>query len=297
MSDFNFDEIDKAVNGALENDDAAEARGSLGSSREDPPVRATSSMPAARRASGGRFMDMVHPSSDMRREGNGGNVPPAPVVPPKPTETASSTTLPEPPVLLKTPGQNSVAPTADTPDTVAGNYETVADWATPLESPFLPGAKVEKRPLGGAEPTAFSLNDSLLEEPEDVLLEAPEEELRLEASNELLLEVTAFPDPIDFSADKEGTETDNDEVVVEVVTDDTAPETETFTSHDTTPAVYEEEPVGPASITQQYREQPVVEQESGAIYDTESYHQALAPPVKKHSALRVIVWEIGRAHV
>lgn len=303
MSDFDFDEIDKAVNGALESDTPAEPRGSLDSSRDEATAQPASIAPAARRASGGRFMDMVHPSSVMR--GGSSTATPSPLR----THTAAPISrLPEPPVLFNTP-QNSPSQDvsaqpeevakpevqkpqpeiAQTPDTSLGDYETTDDWSAPLESPFLPGAKVEKRPLGGtAEPTPFSLEDTLFDEPKDDLLEAPEEELKIEAPDDLRLEATTFPDPIDFSQSLEAA----------------APAAEAPAPVIEQPAVAElvfdepiepvkqadEVPVGPTSITQQYKEQSAATQESGAIFDTESYHQPLAHPVKKRSGAWVILW-------
>jgi hypothetical protein len=51
-----------------------------------------------------------------------------------------------------------------------------------------------------------------------------------------------------------------------------------------------EVPAGPASITQQYTEQPSANQQSGSIYDTENYHQPLAHNAKKRSGAWVILW-------
>ena len=54
------------------------------------------------------------------------------------------------------------------------------------------------------------------------------------------------------------------------------------------PVFVEQEPVGPTSITQQYKEQVSTNQESGAIYDTESYHQPVTKPVKKSGNLAIL---------
>ena len=51
-----------------------------------------------------------------------------------------------------------------------------------------------------------------------------------------------------------------------------------------------QEPTGPTSITQQYKEQPSSNQQSGAIFDTESYHQPVIKPAHKKSSWLIIVW-------
>ncbi len=50
-------------------------------------------------------------------------------------------------------------------------------------------------------------------------------------------------------------------------------------------------PTGPTSIAQQYREEPNTgDQDNGAIYDTDTYHQPLAHPAKKKPSWLWIVW-------
>jgi len=296
MSDIDFDELDRAVNGVLggTNTPAPTPVQSLDTLPETPaettteaptitrvertqlspstpsavPTPVVSSAPAARRSSG-RFMDMVHPSSDMRSQ-TVGNLPVAKPQAPVRTETTSVT--PEP---VESPA-----------------------WNEPLESPFLPDAKVQKRPLGGGEAAATtntpSIVDSfdfqgLLDEPEEPLLEAPEPQERIEAHT--------MPDPIDFAAAKAITdevevasfEPEIEEQKVEEVSVQTTPEViaPQPIAETTQPVV--EEPIGPTSITPQYKEQASSNQQSGAMYDTESYHQAVSTPPKKKSGWFTVV--------
>jgi len=196
-------------------------------------------------------MDVVHPSSDMR---------------------SSSTPVPERSVPRSEPEE--AVPTerkSDWPDPLdfhgfKDEPETAPEPAVieeapvnSLESPFLSDAKVEKRPLGGfptdtpAEPTP--------------LLEAPDEEL-LTAETEDKPEVESVSEP------------EVQEEVKPVIEPTPEP----------TPAPVEETTV-PASITQQYKEQPsTTEQSSGPIFDTESYHQPLTHTPKKKSGALVVVW-------
>jgi hypothetical protein len=95
----------------------------------DPPK------PAVKRPSSGRFMDMVHPKADM-------------TMPPLPN--------------LVVPERKGVV-TAATPAAaaiVAPPREELKEQTTPepaLSTPFIPDAKVEKRPLGAAAPTGGSI--------------------------------------------------------------------------------------------------------------------------------------------
>lgn len=246
MSDFDFDEIDKAVNSALSGTPSAPAAPttppSPAQAKPDPtPVRELSissvptppvAAPAAKRSTG-QFMDIAHPSFAVRNQAPEEEVKPEPVIQrPFPVQTA--------------PIMNDVQPTF-TPE--------------PLESPFISDAKVEKRPLGGEAPTAV--------QPEPLeLLEAPDEP-RIEAH--------AMPDPIDFAT------RDEPLVVLE-------------------PAVEQkpEEPVvstplraeAPLSIAQQYQEKTSEVQQTGAIFDTETYHQPLAHPTKKRVGFWTPFWII-----
>jgi len=300
MSDIDFDELDRAVNGVLGAKNVPAATPDTSSIQETPtesvsetiPEAPTitrvertqlspntpsatptstptaSSAPAARRSSG-RFMDMVHPSSDMRSH----------------TPDATVVSKPVAPVQTET--------VAATPD-----YNESPAWNEPLESPFLPDAKVEKRPLGGGEatatPEASSIVDSfdfqgLLDEPEEPLLEAPEQQERIEAHT--------MPDPIDFAAAK----AISDEVESKSYEAEADPIKEEEVSVPATPEVIApqpviadvqpivEEPVGPTSITPQYKEQASSNQQSGAMYDTESYHQPVAAPPKKKSGWLTVV--------
>lgn len=312
MSDFDFDELDKAVSGVL-------GTTSEGSHTTTSPSQAVTSSPTvssltstsitpskaapntdvkmptstaetapsttpALRRSAGRFMDVVHPSSDMR------------------TRNGSETTLAplsRPPVKAETEAN----------DTVDRKGEDNPGWSQPLESPFLPDAKVEKRPLGG-DPlmsTVFEVENTLAE-PQSL----QDNSLKLEAPDEPRIEAHTMPDPIEFAL-----QADPIEIKPEQTASDPAPEKnddlleadftaekpttqsfDTFTldqalqdeSPSTKAAQPADEPVGPLSITQQYTEQPRTEQTSGAIYDTEAYHQPVAHPAKKKTGIGVILW-------
>lgn len=264
MTDFDFEELDKAVSGALTNDDngagtPVTVNGASAPTAEPSPVTPAPSLAPAARRSSGRFMDMVHPTSDMRN---------SPSVAPRPTVTSRPEAPPptEPVFSEPTPVETPVTPEEK-----------------PLESPFLPDAKVEKRPLGGSgEPAPSESLIDLLEEPEDPLLTEPDE-LRIEAHT--------MPDPIDFATQQETEEVKPEveaEPIPEVEVVEAVPEV--VAEEPSAPAPTEEVSTGPTSIQQQYEEQPSTTPEPGAMYDTESYHQPLAQPVKKKSGALIILW-------
>lgn len=314
MQDIDFDELDRAVSSAI---NPAATAPAAPQSEEKPviveretivperstPVRPTVS-PAARRSSG-RFMDVVHPSSDMRPSVTS----PARPVEVKKPEPVAAAPVEKPandgfnwPDPLEVAKDDQSEP--DIIDQVIEENKAETGGMPPLETPFLPEAKVEKRPLGAfsdAKP-ALDLSEALNEEPvtdapapdfSSTTGEAPAnlesiDETKLEASEESLIGAPESADTspaVDTAAAPAPTEP-----AIEPVT-----EAELKVE---TPAASFDPPastsLGAASIPQQYKEQPsTAEQPSGAIYDTEAYHQPLAHPQKKKSGLWVIVWILG----
>ncbi len=201
MSEFDFDELDRAVNTVLSGGGAS--GGAMGNAMGDAtgdakandttvtslaaatpvivpapappspitpaaapePLSSPAVTPAVRRSTG-RFMDMVHPSSDMRATA------PAPSAAvsrtaPALSSIASSQVAPVPAVSAASAGASPFSDALLAP----------VDFDEPrsLESPFLPDAKVEKRPLGGAaapgDELSFTDMPSLSQALEDTLAE------------------------------------------------------------------------------------------------------------------------------
>jgi hypothetical protein len=323
MQDIDFDEIDRAVNSMANTAADAPARVMTDTQTDTQSVapqqvvepattqEAVASpvvpSPAVRRSSG-RFMDVVHSSSDMR--------PSSPVRPSAPSapslhreevpEREEVTSRPEPaatmsaafhwpdPIDLAEP----VASPVETPSVVIEPsipevtpevieepaptplLEDLIDDedASPLESPFLSDAKVEKRPLGafsGADadlplledPIPFSTNsthDSAIA----TVVEEPSHEEHEEVPHELHETLLAL----------DGHGQDEPEALLEA-------------TNPPDPVIVEDTPVGPTSISQQYKEQPSTDSTvSGSIFDTEAYHKALTHPPKKRSAALVVIW-------
>lgn len=246
MQDIDFDEIDRAV-------------GSVGGSSvapSTPPaldVPTLAGSPAARRSTG-RFMDVVHSSSDMRS-----SRPDAPLTPtPRVEEVSRDASVPS----REEPAAAEATAAFHWPDPIdAAPVSHEEPTAAPsLESPFLPGAQIEKRPLGAFSDPEPSPEGEVPEVREEPAMPQPE-----------LIDTEAMIEP-------------------EVVPQTAEPTAEPPVVN--TPV--EDVPVGPTSITQQYTEQPTSAPESsGSIFDTEAYHQPVLKPVKKHSGLLVAVWIVG----
>lgn len=293
-TDFDFDEIDKAVNGALGGDTSAQAQpdanvtpaSSTSTSASSEKPASSASNPASRRSSG-RFMDMVHPSSDMK---NG-------------AASGVNGAVPNPGVRRPTPAPVASTEAADTTETDA--------WNQPLESPFLPDAVVEKRPLGGAAPTQHDFDAlELLEAPDDPRIEAhtmpdpidfaeqsakakdlaqaePEAELDVP---EIQPEATKESQPVFNPEFNDALSADTSSETFDTVSQEAPVQGPGYGDGSFQPTQDETEPVGPTSIQQQYKEQPSSSPESGAIFDTEAYHKPLAPVAKKKSGILVVLW-------
>lgn len=290
MQDIDFDEIDRAVSSVTSSNtetnspDVKEATASGFTSVSTPitPREAPTSFgsPAARRSTG-RFMDVVHPSSDMRPTASTAST--APIVPLTPSvqrevvsrDDADRRTVAERSPQSLNPSSafhwpdpiNAPQLPATEPDVVAPEEDLIPELAlpaplediavSPLESPFLADAKVEKRPLG-----AFSLPESdlpLLEDFNDQFGHV--EDMVVEEA-----EVIEVAEP-----------TEKEELLLEAHNDSS------------------DLPLpGPTSISQQYTEQVSTTSEpTAAIYDTDAYHQALVHQPKKHGSGQIILWIIA----
>lgn len=229
MSEFDFEELDKAVGEALgtaSNDRSATAgrpgsddsSSRLGTSApRDISQDRPSPSPAARRAASGRFMDVMHPSSDMRNASNGAR--PLSDI----TRTASvdsGAVADSEPVVDESP---AVAPAVEEPelpfiDEPLNSEEEVSEVAVEEdepsvpESPFIADAVVEKRPLGYVPPeTKTSDPEFTGEDMEAIKLEAEDSVYMSEPS-------------LDFEVPAEAATTDLSAVEVDkIVADEPAP--------------------------------------------------------------------------
>jgi len=300
MQDIDFDEIDRAVSSVSNTSPTppnpvfsapapiSPATPVTRAPIEDQALAAAlagpeAASPAVRRSTG-RFMDVVHSSSDMRPARPG-----APSISPRQEAVREEVTrdvVPERSELTPNTSaafqwpdpidhhESSAAPVVEVPAPIElPSAPIVAEpVASPLESPFLADAKVEKRPLG-----AFSGPDSDIPLLED--FPAPTNTTTEVAVPEPETEEVGIP-----------AELNDDILALETPHIDELPETPTPVIETPAPVV-DDIPVGPTSITQQYKEQASsTAEQSGSIFDTEAYHQPIAQPAKKRSALLVVVW-------
>lgn len=315
MKDLDFDELDRAVNSLLPGSSTPDGEQSAVPSSEDataptPPA----SQPLAARRSSGRFMDVVHPSSDMRT---------APV-PPRPVSREGVVIAPAAsPVAIEAPNQvagdwpDPIDFTSSTPDEVQkplsetgmdelapSSQEQLVDEdkdinqiadainqtlgqdqdsQAPLESPFLMDAKVEKRPLGAfSTEVAIPSTDPVKEATPSLSIET--ETLNQTGEDDVKKEER----PVEMDTPLPA-ELQDDLLLIEADNDTTTQPKEDEPSTPPTPQI--EVPVGPTSITQQYTEQPSTgDQPTGAIFDTEAYQKPLAHPAKKKSGWLMVLW-------
>jgi len=165
----------------------------------------------------------------------------------------------------------------------------------PLASPFLPDAKVEKRPLGSQAPVAeeaaseaAKTNNSPQEETPKTD-DAPQADTQLPAAADAKLPAELQSDLMAVEADTHNGMPKTEEVqpMAPVAEEKPVP----APSQSAAPAPASVPAPGAASIPQQYREEPSSgEKEHSAIYDTDAYHQPLAHPAKKKSGWLWVVW-------
>ena len=142
-------------------------------STDSLPTRPATPVVPPRRG-GGRFMDVVHPSSDMSSTPSPASVSTRQGKPLQPITMNNETPVSRPVVDVMAPAVPSpaepAAPSADdTPatatDSSANSSPESGTSNDPWSSPFLPGAQVEKRPLGGAtESPTTGLSDAIAAE-------------------------------------------------------------------------------------------------------------------------------------
>lgn len=268
MQDVDFEELDKAVNAVM-------PQAPLDNSNTDPSVdleiqpmqppdptpvsiAPVSSSPVVGRPATGRFMDVVHPSSDMRS---------SLTMPQRSTNSMLNLTAqPAPaaaPVPIPTPVPYTSPVSVETPKPAVENWAGLPNYQTPSEapeSPFLPEAKVEKRPLG-----AFS---------NEMPTTASPTPTSAETNSQPMVSTETPPTP---------PELDNSLLDVESDSSTHSNDAELATNPLS-------QPYASTSINQQYTEKPTTSQNNGSIYDANSYQKVTARKPKKKSGWMWVLW-------
>lgn len=284
MSDIDFDELDRAVNSLISSAPKPDptaisaapvpdiASTSIPNSISEPS-RTVINQPAvsqslAGQRSSGRFMDVIHPSTDMRSS----VVTPSPVSNPIRTSTpvASRAAISD---FTRT--STPIAQPAAAAPVIESSESPITDITTPnssLESPFISGAKVEKRPLGAfsnesASTVELTPSGEVEEKAADATISSSSEQMN-----------SAMPE--ELQSDLLKIESGNSEA--DITTTESAP---------VEAPAFESNPAGPTSIIQQYKEQSAAtDQKTSPIYDTNVYHKPLTVDGKKKSGWMWIIW-------
>jgi hypothetical protein len=291
MNDIDFDEIDKAVNSV-----GSDKPNTNANETPEPVTENTQTTSGlAGRRSSGQFMDVVHPSSNMRRapikmperplnqntEPNKPSVeqtvPNTDVQASQTQETTSESELPTPTIpnsgWAEQKNENEDEDIDKISDDITNELDHKSDELP--DTPFIAGTKVEKRPLGAfsTEPLDGEVSTDINSELDDKKDESLPDELQ-----DKLLSIESNESKPGPEAPKETIEPDEKPEVVEKVEVPKA----------------ESKPAIATSITQQYEEKPSTgDRDSGPIYDTNSYHKPLISPVKKKSSWSIILWIIA----
>lgn len=266
----------------------------------------------------GRFMDVVHPSSDMR---SGANQQVAPSAKPSRQAATLQPIAANDSLAVEAAPEVSVSQSADSADTSEVNSgfsgadmdsfepkndiidDVVDDSQKPMQSPFLTEVEVDKRPLGGAslvgdetqpeaevsEPVVddFAALDPLAgwqppEEPTSEVDQTPETQ-PLETENTPQSEVEEVqPLAPELAADVVALESD---VAMAAKENESTGQSQP-TNTDVQPAVQ-----GRGDIPQQYSPEDTDGPEPSAIFDAAAEEpQSLQHPEKKKSGWMVVVW-------
>lgn len=287
MTDIDFDELDRAVNSLIgpntPKKDTAEPSSINPTAAVVAPAPAITApvpmtTPLAERRSSGRFMDVVHPSSDMR---SNSSAPSRPArregvsINPLPASQASKSDEPRP-VTNRSDPIEATQPVNPAETALVPEDELTKDTNASLESPFLSNAKVDKRPLGAfssevhvAEPAAVV--EPTLEKVETeptINLEPKDDSQTTITDSDMLMPAELQPGLLSIEASEYSPSIKTDIATPEVI-----------------------EPTGPVSITQQYTPQPNTgDKPVAGIFDTAAYKKPQGHAGKKKSGWLVIVW-------
>ncbi len=299
MKDFDFDELDRAVSSALGGMPAQSPRPAEEQSRPlDPRPVDTARQRQVSPQQPQRSAAVISPRSAMDIVRPAGSTPQLrrPLV-----QETQPEAVEQAPVRQEVPMMDiRPVPRREVESIVSRQgVEQPADlnidneeWSLPTESPFLPDAKVEKRPLGSSYPTGTAVA-STVEAAETPISQATNEGVGLNPSisGDSNVEPDMTPQEILDPLAMNPSSIDDIESIPEFDVIESQPEASPAPAVTETPAAIEYS--GPSSITPQYTPQPRTEQESGEIFDTESYHQPFPATAKKKSYLPKILVAVG----
>lgn len=294
MTDLDFEELDRAVNSAMGTEQSGVSEEDVKNIKikaddESAPIDTVSQerkiqSPEPRKSekavfksrqavrSSGRFMDVVHPSADMR-----------PNLYPKSEDKDSQKQKKE-----ETKTEKEITNPHNMPDPLDVHKETDSKSKSnegedkKSDSPFIADAKVEKRPLGAfsdIDKKESETTKNPTDEKKDTLVEEP---LKDEAPYEPNSESRNVYLPPELQKDILDVESDP--------TTDKLGSSNPNKSKDPVPLGNPYLHSAQTEISQQYKEKNSQEKTSGSIYDTKEYHSPLSHPAKKKNGWNVIIW-------
>lgn len=324
VKDIDFDELDRAVNSAIAKDGSGNIERPVVASitptsvvpiaptinsKPLPTTPVPASRPTISRPATGRFMDVVHPSTNMRVA-----IPERPALRPLSSSMTSQPSVNPAPTSLNnflTKDNNADFDIDKISDEINKTLKT--DMNEAQDSPFLPDAKVEKRPLNAftseqnanvstqlagsdkaISPDVLSGGQEKIDTP--LPAELQNDLLSIEAAEVAKTDEAYIPDDFDDEDEPETPEVSENPVGIDTaesqyipVSPDKAPTLEEKPVVAPTPTLTN--PIAATSIPQQYTELPNTgDKEIGSIYDTNSYHKAMTPPAKKKSGWMWVIW-------
>ena len=307
MTDLDFEELDRAVNSALVSNNVKKqsldkkeiidvntkrTTNETLSTKIDLKLDAQKSRgteklklsPRQTNRSIGRFMDVVHPSSDMKANVIKSDI-----------KDVESKKIANKQLKSETLNPHSMPDPLDAHEKVENIKNDTTQART--DSPFLPETKVEKRPLG-----AFSSYQT--EIPKDDNSKPEEKTSDNENNSKNSTDIADEHKKDDLIEDdnpyEPNPETRNINLPPELQKDILDVESDPTTdklgssnpnkSKDPVPLGNPYLQSAQTEISQQYKEKNSQEKTSGSIYDTKEYHSPLSHPAKKKNGWNVIIW-------
>jgi hypothetical protein len=230
------------------------------------PVSKPVTRSIANKRSSGRFMDVIHPSTNMR--------PSLPVSTnakkPIPALVQAPSYKPEKKVFALPRQTSPIVDIPDDPIQTADQDNLFTSGPKPLESPFIAGAVVEKRPLGAFATESLQNNVEL----------SPSGEVN-EKLSETASKVTTIENAVPLSS-----ELDDDLLRIEA-----GNATQNTISDKISTNTPEIKTSAQTSISQQYKEQSTeIGNKTNSIYDTNVYHKDSIINDKKKSGWMWVLW-------
>lgn len=285
MSDFDFDELDKAVNSLNKTSSNQMQNHENGSnqvmSNNDRPIPSL-----ATKRTPGPFMDVIHPSSNMMKNPNqstriNGSVV-NPILNTQNNEIAKSEPIKEEPASDNQETKTEVIPSNDEDDDINKISEDInKTLGLTTESPFIADARVEKRPLGAFSGESNGDNSNVdVKKPDEALPIVDDAPMPAELDNDLL---SIEANSVAKSTVPEETEQASATEAIQTETPQNEQEKSDNINKNIAPVV---------TIPQQYTEKTSPKTETSQIYENnETYKQTLMP-AKKNTGWLWVIWII-----